>query len=104
MLSYRGSIRRGRLIGAVAWNVCGGLRRQARRNLDLAYGKTLQPGENERIARGAFDVLGRNITDVANLAGRPYRGLEVENVDLLRSPYDQGEGVGLVSAHMGCIS
>jgi len=104
MLSYRASISLGRLIGAVAWRVCGGLRRQTRRNLDLAYGKTLQPGENERIARGAFDVLGRNITDVANLAGRPYRGLEVENVDLLRSAYEQGKGVVLVSAHMGCFS
>jgi len=104
MLSYRASIRLGRLIGAVAWHLCGGLRRQTRRNLNLAFGKTLNAGENERIARGAFDVLGRNITDVANLAGRPYRGLIVENVELLRAAYDQGKGVVLVSAHMGCFS
>ena len=104
MLSYRASIRLGRLIGAAAWHLCRGLRRQTRRNLALAYGETLQPAENERIARGAFDVLGRNITDVANLAGRPYRGLEVENVELLRNAYDQGKGVVLVSAHMGCFS
>jgi len=104
MLSYRASIRLGQLIGAVAWHLCPGLRRQTRRNLDLAYGKTLKAGENERIARGAFDVLGRNITAVANLAGRPYRGLEVENVDLLRTAYGQGRGVVLVSAHMGCFS
>jgi KDO2-lipid IV(A) lauroyltransferase len=104
MLSYRASIRMGSLIGAVVWRLCVGLRRQTRRNLDLAYGRSLPPRESERIARGAFDILGRNITDVANLAARPYRGLIVENADILKAAYDQGKGVILVSAHMGCFS
>jgi KDO2-lipid IV(A) lauroyltransferase len=104
MLSYRASIRLGSLIGAVVWRLCGGLRRQTRRNLELAYGRTLASGEAERIARGAFDILGRNITDVANLAARAYRSLIVENAEVLRAAYDQGKGVILVSAHMGCFS
>ncbi|MBV8880495.1 MAG: hypothetical protein JO332_11055, partial [Planctomycetaceae bacterium] len=104
MLSYRGSIRLGSLIGRLAWLLCGGLRRHTRRNLELAYGGSISSGEAERIARGAFDTLGRNITDVANLASRPYRGLVIENADVLRAAYDQGRGVILVSAHMGCFS
>ncbi|HLY72519.1 MAG TPA: hypothetical protein VKU80_00235 [Planctomycetota bacterium] len=104
MLSYRATIRMGSLIGAVVWRLCGGLRRQTRRNLELAYGRSLHPRESERIARGAFEILGRNITDVANLASRPYRGLIVENAEILRAAYDQGKGVILVSAHMGCFS
>jgi Kdo2-lipid IVA lauroyltransferase/acyltransferase len=104
MLSYKASNRLGSLIGAVLWRICGGLRRHTLRNLEIAYGRSLSPQERARIARGAFDVLGRNITDVANLAARPYRGLVVENVELLREAYGQGRGVVLVSGHMGCFS
>jgi len=104
MLPYKASNRLGSLIGAVLWRICGGLRRHTLRNLEIAYGRSLPPQERARIARGAFDVLGRNITDVANLAARPYKGLVVENVDLLRDAYAQGKGVVLVSAHMGCFS
>jgi len=104
MLSYRASNRLGALIGAVIWRTCGGLRRHTLRNLGLAYGSSIAPAELLRIARGAFDVLGRNITDVANLASRPYKGLVVENVELLREAYARGKGVVLVSAHMGCFS
>lgn len=104
MLSYRASNRLGTLIGAVIWRTCGGLRRHTLRNLELAYGRSMPRAETQRIARGAFDVLGRNITDVANLAARPYKGLVVENVELLREAYGQGRGVVLVSAHMGCFS
>jgi len=103
-LSYRSSIRLGRLIGGIAWNSCGGLRRITLKNLSLAYGPTLDPREARRIARGAFDILGRNITEAANLASRPYRGLVVENADAMRAAYAKGKGVVLVSAHMGCFA
>ncbi|HLY12609.1 MAG TPA: lysophospholipid acyltransferase family protein [Planctomycetota bacterium] len=103
-LSYRASVRLGSLIGSAAWSLCGSLRRQTLDNLELAYGGQLSPVEANRIARGAFDVLGRNITEVANLAARPYHKLVVENSDAMRDAYGQGKGVVLVSAHMGCFS
>lgn len=103
-LSYRSSIRLGSMIGGIAWRLCGGLRRTTIENITLAYGSTLDPCEAQRIARGAFDVLGRNITEVSNLASRPYRGLVVENADAMREAYRKGKGVVLVSAHMGCFA
>jgi KDO2-lipid IV(A) lauroyltransferase len=104
MLSYRSSIRLGSMIGAIAWRLCRGLRRTTLKNISLAYGPTLDPREAQRIARGAFDILGRNITEVSNLASRPYHKLIVENADAMRSAYAQGKGVVLVSAHMGCFA
>jgi len=103
-LSYKASVRLGSMIGAVAWRICGSLRKYTLRNLELAYGKTLDAREALRIARGTFDVLGRNITEVANLACRPYHKLEVENAEALHSAYGRGRGVVLVSAHMGCFA
>jgi KDO2-lipid IV(A) lauroyltransferase len=103
-LSYRSSIRLGSMIGAAAWRFCGGLRRTTLKNIALAYGPTLDPREARRIARGAFDILGRNITESANLASRPYQGLTVENADAMRAAYAKGKGVILVSAHMGCFA
>lgn len=103
-LSPRASHRLGSLIGAIAWHLCGGLRRHTLRNLELAYGPALSAGEARRIARGAFDVLGRNITEVSSLASRPYHQLVVENADAMRTAYGRGRGVVLVSAHMGCFA
>jgi len=103
-LSYRSSSRLGSMLGGIAWRLCGGLRRTTIRNIRLAYGPDLDPGEAERIARGAFDTLGRNITEVSNLASRPYHGLVVENADAMRAAYAKGKGVVLVSAHMGCFA
>ncbi|HUR38670.1 MAG TPA: lysophospholipid acyltransferase family protein [Planctomycetota bacterium] len=103
-LSYRSSLRLGSMLGGIAWRLCGGLRRTTIKNIELAYGPALKPGEAERIARGAFDILGRNITEVSNLASRPYHKLVVENSDAMRAAYDKGRGVVLVSAHMGCFA
>ncbi len=103
-LSYRSSIRLGSLIGAIAWQLCRGLRRTTLKNIALAYGPTLSANEAEKIARGAFDILGRNITEVSNLASRPYHKLIVENTDAMRAAYAKGKGVVLVSAHMGCFA
>jgi len=103
-LSYRSSSRLGSMLGGIAWRLCGGLRRTTIRNSRLAYGPDLDPGEAERIARGAFDTLGRNITEVSNLASRPYHQLVVENADAMRAAYAKGKGVVLVSAHMGCFA
>jgi len=103
-LSYRSSARLGSMLGGIAWRLCGGLRRTTIRNIRLAYGPALGPGEAERIARGAFDTLGRNITEVSNLGSRPYHRLVVENAEAMREAYAKGKGVVLVSAHMGCFA
>jgi len=103
-MSYRASLRLGSMIGSIAWALGGSLRRVTLRNLELAYGRDLDPREAQRIARGAFDILGRNIVEVASLACRPYHRLTVENADAMHQAYAKGRGVVLVSAHMGCFA
>lgn len=103
-MSYPASLRLGSAMGAFAHAVCGGLRKRTQENLKAAFGTTLDARQLHRLARRVFDVLGRNVAEVANLGRRPFQGLEVLNADVLRKAYELGRGVVLVSAHMGCFS
>jgi Kdo2-lipid IVA lauroyltransferase/acyltransferase len=98
------AIRLGRLLGSILYRVCSGLRRRTEENLRHAFGATLDHRQLEALSRGVFDVLGRNIAEVANLARRPFDNLEVVNPNILREAYAKGKGVVLVCAHMGCFS
>jgi KDO2-lipid IV(A) lauroyltransferase len=98
------ALRFGNAIGAIAYALCRGLRTRTEDNLRQAYGGTLNPDQLEGLSRGAFQVLGRNVAEVASLARRPFEGLQVVNAGILRDAYAQGKGVVLVSAHMGCFS
>jgi KDO2-lipid IV(A) lauroyltransferase len=104
MFSYSASQRLGSILGRMIFILCWKLRRQALSNLRLSYGSRLTREQAQRIARGAFDVLGRNIISVVTLQSRPYQGLSVENAGVLQDAYERGKGVVLVSAHMGCFS
>jgi KDO2-lipid IV(A) lauroyltransferase len=64
----------------------------------------MQPAQLEQLSRDVFNVLGRNVAEVASLSRRPFKGLEVLNPEILQEAYARGKGVVLVSAHMGCFS
>jgi KDO2-lipid IV(A) lauroyltransferase len=104
VISYPFSLRVGSAMGSVAYAICGGLRKRTIDNLRMAFGATLDPAQLKRMSRRVFDVLGRNVAEVANLGRRPFSGLEVQDADILRKAYGLGRGVVLVSAHMGCFS
>jgi KDO2-lipid IV(A) lauroyltransferase len=101
--SYRFSLRIGSALGTVAHALCGGLRRRTMDNLEHAFG-SLDLRQREGLCRRVFDVLGRNVAEVANLGRRPFQGLEVLDAGILREAYERGRGVVLVSAHMGCFA
>jgi Kdo2-lipid IVA lauroyltransferase/acyltransferase len=103
-ISYPISLRLGTALGSVAYRLCGGLRRRTEENLRQAFGASMDSGQLERLSRGVFDVLGRNVASVASLSRRPFEGLQVLNAGVLREAYAQGKGVVLVSAHMGCFA
>jgi len=102
-LSYRSSIRIGTALGSIAYATCRSLRRRTLDNLRQAFG-ALDLRQLESLARRTFDVLGRNVAEVANLGRRPFQGLKVMDAGILREAYARGRGVVLVSAHMGCFS
>ena len=106
LFPYRSAVAFGRMLGRLAHVTCRSLRRRTMSNLRLAYGDRLSRPQAEAIARDAFDVLGRNIVEVAHMAHRADLGkdLEIVNASLLRDAYEGGKGVVLVSAHMGCFA
>ena len=103
-MSASAMLRLGSAIGSLAYRVCSGLRKRTEENLRHAFGASLDGPQLEGLSRRVFDVLGRNVVEVANLARSPFQGLEVVNPGILRDAYAQGKGVVLVSAHMGCFS
>lgn len=103
-LSYRSSARIGTALGSLAYATCGRLRRLTIDNLRHAFGAELDGRQLRTMCRRVFDVLGRNMAEVANLGRRPFQGLRVLDAGILREAYARGKGVVLVSAHMGCFS
>lgn len=103
-ISASAMLRLGSAIGSLAYRVCSGLRKRTEENLRHAFGASLDEPQLQGLSRRVFDVLGRNVVEVANLARAPFKGLEVVNPEILRAAYAQGKGVVLVCAHMGCFS
>jgi Kdo2-lipid IVA lauroyltransferase/acyltransferase len=103
-ISYPVALRVGNAIGSIAHTFCRRLRLRTEENLREAFGATMNAGQLEGLSLGAFQVLGRNVAEVASLARRPFEGLLVLNPEILREAHAQGKGVVLVSAHMGCFA
>ncbi len=70
----------GRALGRAAYRVAGGLRRTGLRNLELAFPE-MGAEERERILRGSFESLGRQLGEVSQFPratpGEPARGRRV---------------------------
>ncbi|HVE39909.1 MAG TPA: lysophospholipid acyltransferase family protein [Planctomycetota bacterium] len=98
------ALRFGNAIGSILFALCRGLRMRTEDNIRQAFGNSLNPGQVEGLSRSTFQVLGRNVAEVASLSRRPFERLQVVNPEILREAYARGKGVVLVSAHMGCFS
>ncbi len=98
------ALRLGNVMGSILHRLCRGLRTRTEDNLRQAYGGTLKPNQLQDLSLGAFQILGRNVAEVASLSRRPFERLEVVNPEILREAYGRGKGVVLVSAHMGCFA
>jgi KDO2-lipid IV(A) lauroyltransferase len=103
-ISHPIAVRVGNALGSIAYALCRGLRLRTEDNLRQAFGASLGPGQLKQLSRRVFQVLGRNVAEVASLSHRPFEGLQVLNPSILREAYAQGRGVVLVSAHMGCFA
>jgi KDO2-lipid IV(A) lauroyltransferase len=103
-ISHSVALRVGSALGSIAYALCRDLRSRTEENLRQAFGDALSLEQLRRLSRGAFQVLGRNVAEVAVLSRRPFLGLRVENPGILQEAYARGKGVVLVSAHMGCFS
>src|SRR5206468_1514068 len=55
------------------------------------------------IAQGVFETISRHVVEVAHVTRRKDLGVRLENPELLTEAYARGQGVVVVSAHMGCF-
>ncbi|HEV3470681.1 MAG TPA: lysophospholipid acyltransferase family protein [Pyrinomonadaceae bacterium] len=93
-------------LGRAAYALAGGLRRTGLRNLELAFPE-VSARERERLLRGSFLSLGRQLGEVSQFPrATPERLREVveydpEDVKLLDVARERGRGVIFLTAHLG---
>ena len=94
----------GCMMGKAAYRVSRKLRQTGERNLELAF-PTLDSRERERILRGCFISLGRQLGEVSKFSGMRNRDLsdviECEGLENLTTAHAGGRGVILFTGHLG---
>ncbi|HEX5707483.1 MAG TPA: lysophospholipid acyltransferase family protein [Pyrinomonadaceae bacterium] len=96
----------GRGLGRAAYTLAGGLRRTGERNLELAF-PDLPAAERERILRGSFMSLGRQLGEFSQFPRQTPESLrevveyDKEDVKLLDVARERGRGVIFLTAHLG---
>lgn len=96
----------GRAVGHAVYMLAGGLRRTGMRNLEIAFPE-MGAGEREKILRGSFVSLGRQLGEVSQFPrATPERLREVveydgEDVKLLNVARERGRGVIFLTSHLG---
>jgi Kdo2-lipid IVA lauroyltransferase/acyltransferase len=96
----------GRALGLAAYKLAGGLRRTGRRNLELAFPE-MSDAEREKILRGSFVSLGRQLGEVSQFPRANAERLrevveyDSEDVKLLDVARARGRGVIFLTSHLG---
>jgi lipopolysaccharide heptosyltransferase II len=97
--------RLGWMLGFAAWAVMPGYRRLARRNVEIAFGRTMSPREVRRTVRRHFCQLGANILSAPRLARMPEKDVQarvdLQGLDGLRAALARGHGVVMAINHIG---
>jgi Kdo2-lipid IVA lauroyltransferase/acyltransferase len=100
------AVRVGRALGRAAYALAGGLRRTGLRNLELAFPE-MGAAERERILRGTFESLGRQLGEVSQFPRatperlRAVAEYDSEDVKLLDIARERGRGVIFLTSHLG---
>ena len=98
------SIAAGRGLGRTAYLLSGKLRRTAGRNLELAFPE-LGADEKQRLLRGCFDSLGRQLGVFSQLSRvtpeELARIVDCEGLEHLEAAQARGRGVILFTGHLG---
>jgi Kdo2-lipid IVA lauroyltransferase/acyltransferase len=94
----------GMAIGRCVYWLHPRLRRVALRNLELAFPEMTTP-ERQRILRGVYNTLGRQLADFTHLPGMTARNVSdlvvYDGIENYLAAQQRGKGVLFVTAHLG---
>lgn len=96
----------GRAVGRAVYRLAGGLRRTGMRNLEIAFPE-MDADEREKILRGSFVSLGRQLGEVSQFPRATAERLrevveyDDEDVKLLEVARERGRGVIFLTSHLG---
>lgn len=97
--------RLGSILGFVAWLVLPRYRDLARRNVQIAFGRTMSEQEVRRTVRLHFCRLGANLLCAPRLARMPEADVQarvqIEGLETLRAALGRGQGVVMAINHIG---
>jgi KDO2-lipid IV(A) lauroyltransferase len=106
MLPKSVAVATGRGIGKLGYLFAGGLRRTGLRNLELAFPE-FSTSEREKILRGSFGSLGRQLGEVSQFPRATAESLRAaveydpEDAKLLDVARERGRGVIFLTSHIG---
>ena len=102
-IPYRASLEIARVAARVAYWLPSTAHRRCLKYLKLAYGDEIDDKRADEIARGAFEIIALHGAESIHVRRHIMDNLRFENVQRLKEAYDEGRGVILVCAHMGCF-
>ena len=95
----------GWVLGLGAWALLPGYRKLARRNIGIAFGRTMSDAEIRKTARLHFCRLGANLLSAPRLARMPEAAVQarvkLEGLETLREALAGGRGVVMAINHIG---
>lgn len=92
-----------KILGRIAYWVFRGVRGVIRENLSIIFGEELQDSEKQRLSKNLFTHMALNTVDFLRFPyyRYPTELMEIEGLNLLKDLYGEGNGVILVSLHLG---
>lgn len=105
LLPRRIAVGFGKRVGLVLYRLSGGLRRTGRRNLEIAFPEK-SVSERERILRGAFSNVGRQLGEFSQLprlrnSADAYATVRFEDREIIMEAIASGRGVLFLTGHLG---
>ncbi len=105
LVPLRIGLRIGSLLGGLAFHIAIRYRHIAIENLKIAFGDTKTECEIEKIAKRAFQNLGKNAVELVNFPKINESNINsfvtIKNIERLNSALAKGMGVLIVTGHFG---
>jgi KDO2-lipid IV(A) lauroyltransferase len=105
LFPWQWGVRFGGYLGRASFHFLSKERRTAQANIKMALGNERSPDELNRILRSNFENLGKGLIEILNMSRLRREELEelveLEGEEHLKRAYAEGQGVILITGHIG---